>query len=90
MRGPRLIIQGSYADGFSVPYDAAFMREISLYVPRNEQMRDRAIVLELIQRGTLSLLSIISDVRKPEEAQATYTDLATPDTDLMTVVYDWR
>jgi 2-desacetyl-2-hydroxyethyl bacteriochlorophyllide A dehydrogenase len=89
MRGPRLIIQGSYADGFSLPYDPAFMREMSLYVPRNEQMRDRTIVLELIQRGTLSLLSIISDVRKPEEAQATYTDLATPDTDLMTVVYAW-
>jgi 2-desacetyl-2-hydroxyethyl bacteriochlorophyllide A dehydrogenase len=88
-QGARLIVQGSYADGFSVPYDSAFLREMSLHVPRNEQMRDRGIVLELIQRGTLSLKSIITDVRKPEDAQATYTELGKPDPDLMTVVYDW-
>jgi 2-desacetyl-2-hydroxyethyl bacteriochlorophyllide A dehydrogenase len=88
--GPRIVVQGSYAEGFNVPYDGAFVRELSFVFPRSDQGRDKAVIFDLIRRNVLSLSSIISEVREPEAAQKTYDELRDPATDLMTVVYKWR
>jgi bacteriochlorophyllide a dehydrogenase len=90
MRGPRYVVQGSYAEGFTVPYNSAFLREMSFILPRSEQDRDRSIVYDMLGRGVISLKSVISDVRKPDDAPATYAQLRAPDTDLMTVVFKWK
>ena len=87
--GARVVIQGSYAGDFSVPYMKAFSKELSFYMPRDTQPRDLRTVLELMRRGKLSLDGIISDVRAPEAAPETYAELAEPNASLITVGFKW-
>jgi threonine dehydrogenase-like Zn-dependent dehydrogenase len=89
-RGPRIVLQGSYEDTFTVPYKEAFLREMQFIVPRSEQDRDRSVIFDMIRRNALSLTSVISDVRNPAEAQKTYDQLREPGTDLLTVVFKWN
>ena len=63
---------------------------MSFILPRSEQDRDRSIIYDMLGRGAISLKSVISDVRKPDDAPATYAQLRAPDTDLMTVVFKWK
>jgi bacteriochlorophyllide a dehydrogenase len=88
--GPRLVVQGSYASDFSVPYDPAFQRELSLHVPRDTQPRDIRAVLDLMVRGKLSMDGIITEVRPPESAPETYAALRDPEVPLITVAFKWR
>jgi len=88
--GARLVIQGSYPDAFSVPYQPAFRRELSLHVPRDAQPRDFRAVLDFMARGTLDVGGLISDVRSPEVAADTYAALAEPDAELITVAFQWH
>lgn len=87
--GPRLVVQGSYPGDFQVPYDAAFRRELSFFVPRDTQPRDVRAVLDLMARGKLRLDGF-AEVREPEAAAQTYADLADPETKLLTVAFQWR
>jgi bacteriochlorophyllide a dehydrogenase len=89
MTGPRYIVQGSYADNFSIPYGPAFVKEMTFILPRSEQDRDREIIFDMIKRGVISLKSVISDVRKPQDAPEIYASLRDPNTDLMTAVFKW-
>jgi 3-hydroxyethyl bacteriochlorophyllide a dehydrogenase len=86
----RYIVQGSYADSVSVPYNSAFMREVSIIFPRSEQDKDRSVIFEKLRLGSLSMKPIISDVRKPEAAQKTYDELKAPGTELLSVIYSWK
>jgi 2-desacetyl-2-hydroxyethyl bacteriochlorophyllide A dehydrogenase len=88
--GARFIIQGSYPDTFSIPYTAAFMKELTFHLPRDVQPRDLRAALDLMARGKLDLTNIISDVRTPEAAADTYAELASPDTELITVAFEWQ
>ncbi len=88
--GARLIIQGSYPDTFSIPYTAAFMKELSFHLPRDVQPRDLRAALDLMARAKLDLTDIISDVRSPHFAHRTYAELADPRSELITVAFDWR
>lgn len=87
--GARIVVQGSYPDGFTVPYQAAFMKELSLWVPRDVQPADIRTVLGLMARGRLSLQGLVSEVRAPEAAAQTYAELADPSSPLMTVAFQW-
>ena len=87
--GARVVIQGSYAGEFSLPYQAAFMKELSFYVPRDVQPRDIRAMLEVMTRGKLHLDSLISEVRAPEAAPQTYAALAEPGAELITVAFKW-
>lgn len=88
--GARFVVQGSYPDTFSIPYQPAFRREMSFHVPRDAQPRDFRAVLDFMLRGVLDVGGIISDVRPPEAAAETYAALAEPDTALITVGFRWR
>lgn len=88
--GARFVVQGSYVSDFCVPYEAAFARELSFYTPRDAQPRDIRAVLDLMQRGKLSLEGIIGAVRPPEAAPASYAELAAPATAPLTIAFDWR
>jgi len=88
--GARVVIQGSYTGEFCLPYQAIFMKELSFYVPRDVQPRDIRAMLEVIARGKLNLDALIIDVRAPSSAPETYVDLAEPDTELITVAFEWR
>lgn len=88
--GARFVVQGSYVSDFCVPYEAAFARELTFYIPRDAQPRDIRTVLELMQRGKLSLEGIIGAVRSPETAPASYAELTAPATAPLTIAFDWR
>jgi 2-desacetyl-2-hydroxyethyl bacteriochlorophyllide A dehydrogenase len=88
--GARIVIQGSYSADVCLPYDSAFAKELSFYVPRDAQPRDVRAVLALMVHGALNLDGIISDIRSPETAPETYAELAQADTELMTVAFKWH
>lgn len=87
--GARMVIQGSYAGEFSLPYQACFLKELSFYLPRDAQPRDIRAMLNLMARGKLHLDSLISEVRAPESAPETYATLAEPSAELITVAFKW-
>lgn len=88
--GPCIVVQGSLEENIVLPYTPAFLREARILVPRSEQDRDREAIYAMIARKAISLKSVISDIRSPDAAQATYSDLMQKDTKLMTVVFDWK
>ncbi len=73
--GPRFIVQGSYAADFYVPYQDAFMKEITFYVPRHNQRRDLDAVCDLLARGLLRTDGLITHQAVPTDAPAVYGDL---------------
>jgi 2-desacetyl-2-hydroxyethyl bacteriochlorophyllide A dehydrogenase len=87
--GARYLIQGSYPDDFCVPYGPAFMRELTLLIPRDQQPRDLRDALALMHHKQLRVRDLISDVRSPEEAPKTYAELQSAKGALMTVAFDW-
>lgn len=87
--GPRYVIQGSYPDSFELPYQAAFLKELTFLMPRDCQPRDFRAVLDLLGRGKLILRDLISDVRRPDEAPQAYQQLQSKDPSLMTVAFQW-
>jgi threonine dehydrogenase-like Zn-dependent dehydrogenase len=90
LRGPRYVVQGSYAGDFSVNYNEAFLREMEFIVPRSDQNKDRPVLFDMMRRGAISLKSILSDVRPAAEAPKTYEELRRPGTGLMTVAFRWN
>lgn len=88
--GARVVIQGSYAGEFSLPYQPVFMKELSFYAPRDVQPRDIRAMLDVIARSRLSLDALITDVCAPDTAPETYAALAEPDAELITVAFDWQ
>ncbi len=89
VEGPRYIIQGSYPGTVALPYEDAFQREISLYVPRDQQRSDIDAAIGLLASGRLNIDNLIDTVRSPESAPATYAELMERDTPLLTVLFDW-
>jgi 3-hydroxyethyl bacteriochlorophyllide a dehydrogenase len=86
--GARLLVQGSYPADFGVPYQAAFMKELSILITRDQQPQDTRTALELMQRGKLRVRDLITDVRAPADAPRTYAELVTSRS-AMTFVFEW-
>ena len=88
--GARFVVQGSYPDTFSIPYQAVFRRELSFHMPRDAQPRDFRAVLDFMARSAFDAGGVISDVRAPEMATETYAALAEPGVELITVAFQWH
>ncbi len=88
--GARVVIQGSYPDTFSVPYQTAFTKQATIHIPRDQQPRDLHACLDLMRRGKLHTRDLISDVRSPEDAPQTYRDLQMAKGALLTVAFRWQ
>jgi 3-hydroxyethyl bacteriochlorophyllide a dehydrogenase len=88
--GARLVIQGSYPDGFTLPYQESFRREFTIHIPRDQQPRDLRAVLDLMASGRVDVRGVISDVRPPAAAPETYAALQANKGDLLTVAYAWQ
>jgi threonine dehydrogenase-like Zn-dependent dehydrogenase len=86
----RYLLQGSYGGDVTFPYHGAFAKQLSILVPKAHQPRDRFTIMELLARGRLRLRDLISAVRPPEAASATYAELQDPRTSLLTVAFAWE
>ncbi|MGF1632985.1 MAG: zinc-binding dehydrogenase [Phycisphaerae bacterium] len=69
-RPPALVVQGSYAEGFTLPYDPAFRKETRLLITRDEGPADRQAVLNLLASGKLNIDDILSHEINPEAYDA--------------------
>ncbi len=89
-RRARYIIQGSYPNDVPIPYQAAFLKELTFRVPRDCTFGDRVAVLNMMAAGELQASDCIASVRIPETAQETYDELSKPDGELLTAAFEWR
>jgi 2-desacetyl-2-hydroxyethyl bacteriochlorophyllide A dehydrogenase len=87
--GARFLIQGSYPGDFPVPYQAAFIKELTIMLPRDQQPRDQRTVLNLIAAGKLHVGDLITEVRRPDDAPQIYAALRAAQPGLMTAAFDW-
>jgi 2-desacetyl-2-hydroxyethyl bacteriochlorophyllide A dehydrogenase len=88
-RGCRYVVQGSYPGSFSIPYQNAFMKEMTFILPRDKTADDPVSVMGLLAAKKLSLAECITKVRKPEEAKAVYDELMDRNAPLITEAFQW-
>lgn len=88
--GARLLIQGSYAGEFSVPYTAAFRKELAILLPRDRQPRDMRAALDVIYRGKLQVRDLVSRICAPEKAPEVYAALRDPNSGMLTAAFRWQ
>jgi 2-desacetyl-2-hydroxyethyl bacteriochlorophyllide A dehydrogenase len=86
---PRYIIQGSYPGTVNIPYQDAFLKEVSFWLPRDVLPEDLRAVLDLMQGGRLNTDGIVSDVRDPQHALRAYDDLSDPQSGCITLAFGW-
>ena len=87
--GPKYIIQGSYADTFSMPYQEAFMNELEIRIPRDSTPGDLRAVMDFVARKRLLAKDLVSEVATPDKAAEIYSRLGEKGTPLLTVAFDW-
>jgi 3-hydroxyethyl bacteriochlorophyllide a dehydrogenase len=86
--GAKLVIQGSYPDSFSLPYQAAFEKELHIILPRDQSPADLQQAVTLIAAGACKVDDLTSWIGPPTEAKEAYRLLRT-DRSAMTIAFDW-
>jgi len=86
---PRFLIQGSYPADVPIPYQPFFLKEVSIFLPRDQTPEDLRAVVDLLVRGKLHVRDLISAVRLPEEAPRTYAELQQSKGGLLTAAFAW-
>lgn len=87
--GARYIIQGSYPEAFTIPYQDAFQRELSFWIPCDQQPRDLRDALALIAEGKLQVADLIGATLPPSQAPEAYAELRERRGGLGTIVFQW-
>ena len=90
MPSVRYLVLGSYEGDFTVSYAAAYAGQYTFMVPSGSQVGDCAAALDMMARKELRLRDVISDVRTPDAAAATYRQLRDPKEKLLTVAFAWQ
>lgn len=88
--GARYIFQGSYAGKVELPFQDAFMKELSFYCPRNMQRPDQEACIQLISEGRLQVRDLISSVCEPAQAPEAYTQLKDASKVNGTIAFKWK
>jgi 2-desacetyl-2-hydroxyethyl bacteriochlorophyllide A dehydrogenase len=88
--GLRLLLQGSYPGDVQFNYQNAFMREITLLIPRDNQPADLREVLAWIADGRLRLPEGAIALASPSNAQEIYSALKSARGLPLTTVFDWN
>lgn len=86
----RLLIQGSYSNPPTLPYDILFQREPLIWVPRDNQRCDIETVIQLMDQKKLPMNDLLADLGSPENAPAIYRDLHSVCQDAVTGVFNWH
>jgi 3-hydroxyethyl bacteriochlorophyllide a dehydrogenase len=88
-KGGEIVLAGFYATPITFAFPPAFMKEARLRVAAEWSPADLADVLELAQRGTLSLDGLITDLSPADRAADAYR-AAFDDPSCLKMVLDWR
>ncbi|MEI6520078.1 MAG: zinc-binding alcohol dehydrogenase [bacterium] len=86
---PRLILQGSFKDEFTLNYQEIFRQEATILVPRNDNPQDYNTVLSMQRRGLLPLDKLIGEPLNPTDCMDIYTTLRTNPQAMLTAVFSW-
>jgi len=84
----RLVIQGSYVSDFALDYQEAFLREVSILLPRDTSPKDKAETIDLIANGSLKVEDLVLKPISPRDAPSAYESLARGEG--ITAVFDWN
>jgi 3-hydroxyethyl bacteriochlorophyllide a dehydrogenase len=87
--GSRLVIQGSYADTFTLPYNPLFFNEVSILIPRNYKHRDRRAFLDLLAAGRISVDGLSGEAVPIDAAPEVYRALRDQSAESLTTVFSW-
>lgn len=87
--GPRIIIQGSYAKDFPLPYNPLFMRECSVHFPRDSQPSDIRAMLGLLSRRPEIASYLGNQVTPVHLAPAVYEELRSAKGARLTAIFAW-
>lgn len=88
-RATRYVVQGSFHGNATVPYEAAFTKELHLFFARDHTRKDLEDVLSLMASGKLSVQDLVPDPVSPAEAYSHYEALHAPTPRSLTAVFDW-
>jgi 2-desacetyl-2-hydroxyethyl bacteriochlorophyllide A dehydrogenase len=86
--GTRYLVQGSYATDLRLPYQDAFMKQLSFWFTRDAHPVDLRAVLDLIATGQLPVRDLITAVVRPVDAPSVYPRVRTGE--WMTAAFDWQ
>ncbi|MEM1081110.1 MAG: chlorophyll synthesis pathway protein BchC [Pseudomonadota bacterium] len=84
-----IVLAGMYHQRLSFDYSPAFMRRARFRVAAEWQPGDLDAVSQLVHSGRLSLDDLITDCKRPQDAQDAYVDALTNPANLKTIL-DWR
>jgi threonine dehydrogenase-like Zn-dependent dehydrogenase len=86
--GSKLVIQGSYPDQFTLPYQESFRKELHILMPRDHTPADLVQAVKMIADGVCQVDDLISWFGDPAEAPEAYK-LLRSDRSMMTIAFDW-
>ncbi len=86
--GPKVLIQGSYPDPFTLFYSDCFLKELRILTPRDCTPANLVEAVGMIADGTIRVDDLISWSGDPASAPEVYARLRT-DRDMMTAVFEW-
>ncbi|HHY53853.1 MAG TPA: zinc-binding alcohol dehydrogenase [Chloroflexi bacterium] len=90
LTGARIVVQGSYPEDISIPYQAAFLKEANILVPRDMQPRDVRAVLDLMMRARFQIDDLLTAVVAPDHAPEMYARLRQTPDELVTAIFAWE
>ncbi len=85
----KLVIQGSYPETFTLPYQEAFRKELNIFLPRDTTPVEIAEAVKMITSGFITVEDLISWCGHASVAQSAY-DLLRSNRSSMSVSFDWR
>ncbi|HAJ36450.1 MAG TPA: hypothetical protein DCL15_12235 [Chloroflexi bacterium] len=89
LQGARIVVQGSYPEDISIPYQAAFLKEANILVPRDMQPRDVRAILDLMARANFRIDDLLTTVVTPVRAPEMYARLRHTASEMVTAVFAW-
>ncbi len=83
-----LVVQGSYPGEMSFDYQEAFLKEMTMVMPRHCQPRDTREVIRKLQEGLIDFHGLALKV-SPREAPEVYRQMLAGVFPALTAVFDW-
>ena len=86
----RYLIQGSFEDEFSIPYQPAFLRQLKFLLTRDRQAADAQAFIALLAEKKVNVRDLVHDVISPDQCEEAYEQLKDPEKVLGTIVFKWK